>query len=805
MNSSTRRKNSALRRLKIESLEQRRLLAGLPYGAIPQDTGEYMLGRVAVTPVFLESNGQFDVSTENWNPQQIQATLQKIQTGLDWWVDLLATKTTKHSLEFVMDTTYAVNPVGTKYEPINRVSNDFGLWTQEFLTTAGFNGTGSLEQDMRNFNIAQRQKLGTDWAFTIMVVNSNNDSIVDGDGTFAIGGAFSRAFGFAGGLFFVSPSTRPASTFAHETGHQFWAKDEYAGGASYNEFRGYYNTQNINAADNPSVGFIQQPSIMASAELLDNAYANHVSPASTLAMIGWQDSDGDGIFDVLDVPLELTGTGAYDSINGRYHFNGFAKVGVLANTNPEGLRNDISLNRVSEIQYRIDNGSWVTLSQPDAFEATLDLDFAVPGNAQTVEIRAIDAKTGLLSNVFQGRVNRADAVPTPGINGFVWLDNNKNGLRDPGEFGDTGWTIQVLSGNGQPLTLRTNIEPDNLPDGLLTANSVPGFTITALGNDSDGRVGVFPDSVNSTGAKNFRSYSTGAQSWLSSWTGNARRMKVQMASPVSVVEIDAIGALSQSYGRLEAYDTSGNLLDRFTTPKLSDGQVGKMRVESTAANIAYIIAGAHANSSIRLDNLKLGPQTSTTTTAFGQFVLPYIPAGNYQVKVTPPATGFGSVSSGGSQQNVTVSAPASTATGVDFAFQTTSIGGGWQNTATPLDVNNDLAVTALDVLLIVNEINQNGVRQLPQGGGGPPYVDTNGDSVVSALDALLIVNFINQGGAGEGEASQSITANAAGVSPMASGNYEGGGQDVVSELVDQAIAVWEWYEPGQRLRRSTAG
>ena len=31
--------------------------------------------------------------------------------------------------------------------------------------------------------------------------------------------------------------------------------------------------------------------------------------ASTLAMLGWQDSDGDGIFDVLDVPHRLTGSG----------------------------------------------------------------------------------------------------------------------------------------------------------------------------------------------------------------------------------------------------------------------------------------------------------------------------------------------------------------------------------------------------------------------------------------------------------------------------------------------------------------
>ncbi len=64
-----------------------------------------MLGRIAVTPVFLESNGQRDANTENWNSALIQQTLQTVQTGAIWWVDLLATKSTVHSLEFVFDIT----------------------------------------------------------------------------------------------------------------------------------------------------------------------------------------------------------------------------------------------------------------------------------------------------------------------------------------------------------------------------------------------------------------------------------------------------------------------------------------------------------------------------------------------------------------------------------------------------------------------------------------------------------------------------------------------------------------------------
>ena len=55
--------------------------------------------------------------------------------------------------------------------------------------------------------------------------------------------SFPQAFSYAGGRFMVVPASRPASTFSHETGHQFWALDEYLGGGNYTSQRGYYNTK----------------------------------------------------------------------------------------------------------------------------------------------------------------------------------------------------------------------------------------------------------------------------------------------------------------------------------------------------------------------------------------------------------------------------------------------------------------------------------------------------------------------------------------------------------------------------------
>lgn len=71
----------------------------------------------------------------------------------------------------------------------------------------------------------------------------------------------------------------------------------------------------------------------------------------------------------------------------------------------------------------------------------------------------------------------------------------------------------------------------------------------------------------------------------------------------------------------------------------------------------------------------------------------------------------------------------------------------WQAVSNPYDVDGSGLVAALDVLHIANDINQNGVRQLPNNkpvGFSGPLCDVNGDGILSALDALLVVNIINK-------------------------------------------------------------
>ncbi|HTN77149.1 MAG TPA: dockerin type I domain-containing protein, partial [Pirellulaceae bacterium] len=67
------------------------------------------------------------------------------------------------------------------------------------------------------------------------------------------------------------------------------------------------------------------------------------------------------------------------------------------------------------------------------------------------------------------------------------------------------------------------------------------------------------------------------------------------------------------------------------------------------------------------------------------------------------------------------------------------------------DVNFDFTVTPLDALLIINEINTHGPRELApagsQGGQGEQssksYLDVNGDGFLSPIDAVSVINLLN--------------------------------------------------------------
>jgi hypothetical protein len=679
---------------------------------------------------------------------------------LNWWKDTLDQLPNVRDglLNFSIDFTHADTPVPTGYEPISRISNDFSLWMYDFLNRVGFNQTGNFSTDIRAFNNFQRQQVGADWAFTIFVVNN----AVDADKSFAPGGSFNQAFAFAGGRFMVIPASRPVSTYSHETGHMFWAFDEYPGAsANYLSRRGYYNTQNLNHALNPTPGFVQANSIMAADDplsippilTLTNAFNAHTSAVSTLETIGWKDSDSDGIFDVLDMPFQLSGTGRYDSATGLYRFTGQASVTALPNQNSSGLQNDIQINQLRRVEVSIDGGAWNTVLTLPArtYQTTLDLFFPVPAGQHTVKMRVADTRTGVMSAEFAGTTLNPTSIGAPGIGGFIFRDDDADGAWDTGEPPLVDFGLEIVDQDDTPIDLMRNVEPSVHPQSTVLNTIHPEAVITAIGGDvQTSQVKALTSGLYPSAGRVFSTQSILQGRPVETWTGASRQLKIEFPGKTSVVSIRAYsGSTGTSFGRLEAYNAQGVLLERFTTTGISGTGFKEMAIRRPSADIAYVVASGHAGTEIVLDTLQWGTKTSATSNVLGAYSLANLPAGTYRVKADPPLNHIVTTPPGG-VATITV-APGQSVSGVNFGIRIQA--GMWHNLNQPLNVNGDAGgeVTPIDALLVINWFNAHPNQpELPTSGNPATdgFVDVNNDGQCTPIDALLIINRLNMG---EGE------------------------------------------------------
>jgi hypothetical protein len=804
------------RRLRLEPLETRALLTAYtyPYGAMPDDTGEYMLGDVAVNVVLMESDptlAPYDNNSpsdpihpgrgspvENWDAAGIATVKANIEAGLQWWKATLANmfpNAPANILNFHVNYQYADNPVHTGYEPIDRSSNDFlvtdpskphgaGGWMYDFLYQTGFGTTGNFSTDIRAFNDFTRQQTnpdGTqnDWAFTIFVVNNANDA----DKLFAPGG-FTQAFSYAGGRFEVVPASRPASTFSHETGHQFWALDEYASAGNYLDQRGYYNTQNLNSWDNPTAGFVQAPTIMSNGTALSDAFDNHTLDPYTMAAVGWQDSDHDGIMDVLDVPFTLSGSGQYDAIAQKYTFSGSSSVNTLPNRNSSGLQDDITINQINVVQYSLDDsGQWLTAPvtlPPRTYQTSLDFSIPIVGS-HTLKIRTKDLRTGVTSNEFLGETD-APTEGGGGVGGIVFSDSNANGGWDSGESPIPDVGLEVTDLNDVPIDLQGLIEPDDSTQGQVLNNINSGARLSAVGSNIQSPGDVFARSASGAAPAAGLAFSSNTSFGSASLVWNqSQQLRVDFTTKASTVSLQAYATGGgASYGRLEAYNSANQLIARFTTGALTSSGAA-MTVSRPQGDIDHVIAYGHLGTNVVLDTLQWGPGASATSNTFGAYSLDGLPDGTYRVHVSAPAGYFVSTPASG---YATIAVSGGQTTG-SVNFGIAPIGGHrFHNVANGYNVNNDAgnAVSPIDALMVINYLNAHlgGEGEItptdnPQAVG---YIDVNDDGKCSPIDALGVINYINShvGAHGEGEAAQAAAVNPpAGAAPESQAG-EGEGQ-----------------------------
>ncbi|MBI4777522.1 VCBS repeat-containing protein [Candidatus Desantisbacteria bacterium] len=378
---------------KQSSLTSAPYLNAPPYGGEFYDTSSYMAGKIAVGIILPESLG----NTENWTTDEVNKVISEIQTAMDWWASIQPDS--RLSFYYDIHTPFTdTKSVKISSEPINTSNEE--TWIKQVMNTLGYTESGKdYFYYVFDYNNDIRDMFGTHWAFTIFVADSSNDT----NGCFPDNGF---AYAYMGGPFIVMTYDNGNygidhmdSVCAHEAGHIFYALDEYSGASSKTERSGYLNVINSNHESNPA----SVPCIMKG---LTSPFANHQVCYYTLGQLGLWDTDNDHIIDVLDSPPQifLSPYSPDPTSNQNPIYIGHAQVTAVPNKNPQEQPpiNDITINTISNIQYRINTDPWLSATASDGVFDEPEEDFTftlsrLQNGTYTFGVRAIDS-VGNISN-----------------------------------------------------------------------------------------------------------------------------------------------------------------------------------------------------------------------------------------------------------------------------------------------------------------------------------------------------------------------------------------------------------------------
>jgi VCBS repeat-containing protein len=220
---------------------------------------------------------------------------------------------------------------------------------------------------------------------------------------------------------------------------------------------------------------------------------------------------------------------------------------------------------------------------------------------------------------------------------------------------------------------------------------------------------------------------------------------------------------------------------------------------------------AEATINVRINNSPVALGDSARVLAGNSVIVPVLnndtdPDGNSTIVLSSvrivalPLFGTATVLSDGT---ISYAAPSDTSGRITFEYTVADVSGGvsspatvnidvvrslYQNPASGLnaDVNNDGFVTPIDALILINDINRNGVRTLsPTAFTPPPFLDVNADGQVTPFDILLVINVLNRpSGSGEGESSAIDVA----TPPVVSSSVASTSHDVLMVTPEQMIS-----------------
>ncbi|MBS3801639.1 MAG: hypothetical protein KGY65_02705 [Candidatus Thermoplasmatota archaeon] len=347
------------------------------------ETSEYMIGSIAVAGIFLESNGAIDPDTELWTPvEELNVQTEFAYALTQWW------ESQNPHAQVDMNIEWHTN-IPTSYEPIIHQSaitdNTYEqLWVKEAMAYLGFS-SGDWMQRVRSFINDLRQRKGTDWAFAVFIIDSTNDFATDTStpGSFADN---YNAYAYTGGPFCVVTYnngqwgiTNMHKVIAHETGHIFWATEEYN---HQIEYSGYLNEKETEGS-----GCLMDTNALCLSD-------------GTKKQIGWRDTDGDNILDIIDTnPNTDIDAHIPDPTSEKtLTYEGIATVIPHPNTNPSpwDSGNDVTINIISQVKYNIDGGPWLNANPLDGTfdNAVEDFSFTIGPlslGTHTITVRAVNS------------------------------------------------------------------------------------------------------------------------------------------------------------------------------------------------------------------------------------------------------------------------------------------------------------------------------------------------------------------------------------------------------------------------------
>jgi hypothetical protein len=358
----------------------------------------YAAGTVAVSIIFPQSTATAPKHSENWtksdpNPvyDQLDPAYPKltarqgyivaeVSKALLWWQ---ARAPAAAHLTFVLPALGklgAPRQITVAREPIAIASTNDQAWRHPIMRQLGHPAVGAADSPPpeRAYDNAVRKANGTDWAFTLYVV----DSLHDGTAATTPGEFPDGAFAYTYDLFgpytvttYDNATYTPGNfdgVLAHEIGHEFGALDEYKAPAGYPSagtlFSGYLWVKNANAVQG---GKTHDVCIMRGGDEGLKAYQGATTYGSdvgdgtgicpsTRGQIGWRVTPPNTLPDVVDttptVKLQqpaLDGTSATVS--------GVATEHPWApghNAKGRAFAKGISIFVPHALQYSVDGGAW---------------------------------------------------------------------------------------------------------------------------------------------------------------------------------------------------------------------------------------------------------------------------------------------------------------------------------------------------------------------------------------------------------------------------------------------------------------